>query len=90
MLATIFNELVKEGWFPLTWAKAIAVPLYKVGKMSLPGNYQYIMLNAVFYKVYGLQLFTPTIAQCCGTGMASWLQEGTLLPPPYFNLKVYW
>lgn len=51
-LAGVFNRLLAEGWFPVTWAEAIAVPLFKAGKLSIPGNYRYIMLNTIFYKIY--------------------------------------
>lgn len=66
ILAEIFNRLVLTGTFPYTWAEAEARPLHKNGQLSNKDNYRYIMLTAIFYKVYSITVnnqITPYLDQ---------------------------
>ena len=51
-LVKYFNNLLKEGSFPVEWTKAIIVPLHKKGDPNDIDNYRVIALLSVLGKVF--------------------------------------
>ena len=50
-LTNLFNKLFNTGTFPLRWAAAIIVPLYKKGDRDLADNYRGISLLSITSKL---------------------------------------
>ena len=51
-LYKLFNILFNTSTFPLRWAVAIVVPLYKKGEVNNPDNYRGISLLSVTSKIF--------------------------------------
>ena len=48
----MFNKLLKEGHFPVSWTEGIIVPVYKQGSYTDPNNYRGITLNRCLGKLF--------------------------------------
>ena len=51
----LFNQVVKQG-FPKPWTQSLIIPIFKSGNTNNPSNYQTIMINPIFAKLYGIIL----------------------------------
>ena len=51
-LKSMFDNIYSKGDFPLDWAKAIIVPIYKKGPANNPKNYRPISLLSIISKVF--------------------------------------
>ena len=47
----VFNKLLKEGHFTVSWTEGIIVPVYKQGTYTDPNNYRGITLNSCLGKL---------------------------------------
>ena len=48
----LFNKLFNTSYFPINWAAAIVVPLYKKGDANVPDNYRGISLLSITSKIF--------------------------------------
>ena len=48
----VFNKLLKEGHFPVSWTEGIVIPIYKQGCCTDPNNYRGITLNRCLGKLF--------------------------------------
>ena len=48
----VFNKLLQEGQFPVSWTEGIIIPIYKQGVYTLPNNYRGITLNSCLGKLF--------------------------------------
>lgn len=48
----VFNTLLKEGQFPVSWTEGIIIPVYKQGGYTDPNNYRGITLNSCLGKLF--------------------------------------
>ena len=51
-LFKLFNSMYNSSYFPIQWAKAIVVPLYKKGEVNSPDNYRGISLLSMTSKIF--------------------------------------
>ena len=51
-LVKVFNKLLKEGQFPLSWTEGIIIPIHKQGSSTDPNNYSGITLNSCLGKLF--------------------------------------
>ena len=51
-LVKVFNKLLKEGQFPVSWTEGIIIPIYKQGGFTDPNNYRGITLNSCLGKLF--------------------------------------
>ena len=51
-LHKLFNQMFSTGMFPLKWAKAIVVPLYKKGEVTEADNYRGVSLLSITSKIF--------------------------------------
>ena len=48
----VFNKLLQEGQFPVSWTEGIIIPIYKQGGYTDPNNYRGITLNSCLGKLF--------------------------------------
>lgn len=88
VLAQLFNDLVTQGTFPISWAEAWAVPLFKSGLATVTSNYRFIMLELRIVQglCQGLCYFTYPVSHHTRSELSGRLQEGSFLrPPPHYS-----
>ena len=51
-LVKVFNKLLNEGHFPVSWTEGINVPVYKQGSSTDPDVYRGITLNSCLGKLF--------------------------------------
>lgn len=60
-LTKLFNKLFDEGEYPTEWSKAIIVPIFKKGDISIPDNYRGVSLLSLVSKCYTYILNTRLV-----------------------------
>ena len=48
----VFNKLLKEGQFPVSWTEGIIIQIYKQGCCTDPNNYRGVTLNSCLGKLF--------------------------------------
>ena len=51
-LHSLFNKLLRAGYFPSSWAEGHVVPLHKKGDVNNVNNYRGITLLSVLGKLF--------------------------------------